>query len=498
MRAGVAEVGRVGAGREEAHELLGGGARVGVACARGEDLGHGEAGRRGVAGRVGVAQGEQGGVVDRGEVGGGVVGEAQLLDQAPAHDRVVAVEAEPQGLADHALVVEDVAQGGRELAVFGRATEARAEAGARGLDAGEVEAQGLVRAAAHEGVEAEEGEAQDEELHERFAEDGAPGQCARVSLAGARDGKSLGGGGRGARPGPEIGRGGERSRSAFTAAGGGRTFAGVSLAGLAKATVAIVEGGGYTCPSGHAVSFGEDVAAAVAGTVLYRPGEFAALPVPPGAGVTPKIEVRAETTAAAARRLVEVEGAGEVAALNFASAKNPGGGFLGGAKAQEEDLARCSALYHCLREQRAYYEANRATDSMLYTDHIIWSPRVPFFRDERLELLPRPFHVGIVTAPAPNAGEHLRREPGGQAEIQATLERRAERVLRVLATHRQRTLVLGAWGCGVFRNDPREVAEVFAGLLRSRYARSFARVVFAIHDRSRERATLRAFERVLA
>lgn len=244
------------------------------------------------------------------------------------------------------------------------------------------------------------------------------------------------------------------------------------------------------------MSIADDVAAAVAKTVLYRPGDFDDLPVPPATGETTKIEVSAETTGAAARRLVAVEGTAEVAALNFASAKNPGGGFLGGAKAQEEDLARCSALYHCLRQQRGYYEVNRATESMLYTDHIIWSPRVPFFRDERLALLPRPFLVGIVTAPAPNAGQHLRRDPSGHADIRAALERRAERVLRVLATHGQRTLVLGAWGCGVFRNDPREVAEVFAGLLRSTYARSFARVVFAIYDRSRDRATLRAFEQV--
>jgi len=66
-------------------------------------------------------------------------------------------------------------------------------------------------------------------------------------------------------------------------------------------------------------------------------------------------------------------------ALNFASAKNPGGGFLGGAKALEEDMARASALYHCLLRQSEYYTINRAGNSMLCTDHI-YSPLVPFFR----------------------------------------------------------------------------------------------------------------------
>lgn len=270
----------------------------------------------------------------------------------------------------------------------------------------------------------------------------------------------------------------------------------MSLAGLAKETVAIVERGSYTGPSGQVVSIAGAVAAARKGTVLYRPDDFDALPVPAGIGEAPRIEVWADTTGGAARRLVQQEGVAEVAALNFASARNPGGGFLGGAKAQEEDLARCSALYHCLLEQREYYDVNRATESMLYTDHIIWSPGVPFFRDERLDLLARPFHVGIVTAPAPNAGEHLRRKDGGRPTLSKALARRAERVLRVLATQKQHTLVLGAWGCGVFRNDPAEVAQVFAELLRSTYAQSFARVVFAIYDKSRDGGTLKAFERV--
>lgn len=269
----------------------------------------------------------------------------------------------------------------------------------------------------------------------------------------------------------------------------------MSLAGVAKETVEIVERGTYTCPSGQLVSIRASVDAALAGTALYRPDDLAGLARPPGGGAAPRIEVWADSTAGAARRLA---GDGPVAALNFASAKNPGGGFLGGAKAQEEDLARCSALYHCVRTQRDYYEVNRREPSMLYTDHIIYAPAVPFFRDERLELLPAPFLVAIVTAPAPNAGEHLRREPGGRADISAALDRRAELVLRVLAHQQQRTLVLGAWGCGVFRNDPAEVATVFSRWLHApAYLGAFDRVVFAIRDRSREQATLRAFERVL-
>jgi uncharacterized protein (TIGR02452 family) len=77
----------------------------------------------------------------------------------------------------------------------------------------------------------------------------------------------------------------------------------------------------------------------------------------------------------------------------------------------------------------------------------------------------------------------------------ATLSRRAAYVLRVAAHHDHRTLVLGAWGCGVFRNDPARVAGVFAELLDAApYVGAFERVVFAIYDRSASRGTLRAFE----
>ena len=273
----------------------------------------------------------------------------------------------------------------------------------------------------------------------------------------------------------------------------------MSLAGVAKETVAIVEVGAYVAPSGQRRDLRDAIDHAVAGTRLYRPDEAAAVlaRVRTGQGA-PRIEATAETTAAAARRLVEREGVAEVAALNFASAKNPGGGFMGGAKAQEEDLARCSALVHCQMTRRDYYDANRACESMLYTDHLIYSPRVPFFRDDRLDLLEQPFLCSVVTAPAPNAGEAARKgEP--RAAVSEALRRRAGMVLAIAEDGGERALVLGAWGCGVFRNDPVEVAAVFADWLASpRFAGSFDRVTFAIHDRSKDQSTLRAFQQRFA
>ena len=56
-----------------------------------------------------------------------------------------------------------------------------------------------------------------------------------------------------------------------------------------------------------------------------------------------------------------------------------------------------------------------------------------------------------------------------------------------------RLLLLGAWGCGVFRNDPAQVADGFAEALAGAHAGAFRRVVFAVYDRAKGQPALRAF-----
>jgi uncharacterized protein (TIGR02452 family) len=276
----------------------------------------------------------------------------------------------------------------------------------------------------------------------------------------------------------------------------------MSLKGIAKQTLDVIERGGYESPSGGWVELGSAIAAAVAGTEVFTPDRLATMLAQRPAELEPSerrpaITVTPESTQQAARRLVEDQRVEQLVLLNFASAKNAGGGFIKGAKAQEEDLARCSALYPCLRAAPDYYTANRAASvDALYTDHMIHSPEVPFFRVHARELLERAFVVSVITAPAPNAGVH-RQRGGREQKLVAALRHRAGCVLALAEARGHRNLLLGAWGCGVFRNDPGTVADAFADWLEDpRFAGSFDSVCFAILDRGGQ--TRAAFERRFA
>ena len=153
------------------------------------------------------------------------------------------------------------------------------------------------------------------------------------------------------------------------------------------------------------------------------------------------------------------------AALNFASAKNPGGGFLNGAMAQEEALAASSGLYNTLLRHGNYYDANRACGTMIYTDHAIYSPDVVFFRDADFRLLAAPVKASVLTLPAVNMGQ-VRLKGEDVAQAKAVMKARMRLSLAIFASQQETHLILGAYGCGVFRNDPVEVAEWWRELLK--------------------------------
>nr|WP_255373612.1 TIGR02452 family protein [Chitinophaga sp. CF118] len=211
------------------------------------------------------------------------------------------------------------------------------------------------------------------------------------------------------------------------------------------------------------------------------------------------IEVTDESTFAATRRLVVTEGIKNVCCLNFASARNPGGGFLKGADSQEETLSRASGLYASLITKMEMYQINRDHDSCLYTDHMIYSPQVPVFRDDNDQLLDEHYCVSIITTPAVNAGAIKMNEPHRVDYIPTVMFNRIEKLLSLAIVQGQTTLVLGAWGCGVFRNDTKDVAAWFAQHLQSElFSKAFSRVVFAIYSPSEKKETLNIFRKQFA
>ena len=253
----------------------------------------------------------------------------------------------------------------------------------------------------------------------------------------------------------------------------------------------LLERGSYTSASGKTVDIRDAVRDAVDGTVEYRPDDTISSNAPVAAGTRTRISVVNGTSLASARTMA-LAGASPFV-LNFASAKNPGGGFLNGARAQEESLARSSALYACL-ENREMYAHHRASRDALYTSWMIWSPGVPVVRDDETgALLEQPYTCTFLTAPAPNAKVVLERDPGRAEEVVRTMRARVARSLEIARKHGHSHLVLGAWGCGVFGNDPAVVADAYARELEGTFAGVFEEVVFAVLDWSDERRFVRPF-----
>ena len=274
-------------------------------------------------------------------------------------------------------------------------------------------------------------------------------------------------------------------------------------AAIAQETLNILEQGFYHNSNGDRINIAADLTAAQQRTIHYRVEDFDAVVEQcdrhsPHSEST-QITVTNETTLDAANRLVVEQGQTNVMVLNFASAKNPGGGFLGGSQAQEESLARATGLYPCLTQHMAFYQTHRQQRSTLYSDAMIYSPALPVVRDSEDVLLEQPYSLSILTSPAVNAG--ALRQNGCEtdcARIESVMLARVEKVLAIAMAHGHRAIVLGAWGCGVFKNDPQDIARYFhQQLLRNpRFKGAFERVLFAVLDHTPTQRTFQAFHDV--
>ena len=202
------------------------------------------------------------------------------------------------------------------------------------------------------------------------------------------------------------------------------------------------------------------------------------------------IKVSGDDSYRAARKMKKQNGAKEILVLNFANSISQGGGVRIGARAQEEDLCRTSTLYNSLISQEAFpfYDYNRKNDkNESGSDTAIYSPHVFIIKDEKYHDI-APVEVSVITMAAPI------NEPGiPAADI---LDQRIYKLLCLAESIGHKKLVLGAWGCGAFGNDPQEVAELFRDNLKK--FDCFEEVVFAVRMvAGRDERNYRVFQKVL-
>lgn len=254
-------------------------------------------------------------------------------------------------------------------------------------------------------------------------------------------------------------------------------------AALARTAVDAMRAGWYLGPAGERVDWSRELDRARQTKVSVPPDAPLPLPAPRPARPS-RISVTPERTLEAALRLHDT--GQRVAALNFANGMRPGGGFLHGALAQEEALCRCSGLYATL-EGDPMYAHHQSLGDPGTSDWVIRSPDVPVFRSEDGKAIATPWPVTFLTCAAPYALDI------GQPRAGDLLKRRILRVLAVARAFGDDTLVLGAWGCGAFGNDPRRTARDFRDALQGPFAGEFAEVVFAISDSTFDQRTIRPF-----
>ena len=238
-------------------------------------------------------------------------------------------------------------------------------------------------------------------------------------------------------------------------------------------------------------------------TRLYQPDAYPALPEKRTAPCTVAV-TKSKSFEAALRQHAQTP-TRKIAVLNFASATNPGGGVLRGSSAQEESLCRCSTLYPTLAQpwlQNEFYQENRQRKDPRHTDACIYSPGVEIIKTD--DSVPRRMpekgwvKVDVISCAAPNLHPRF-----GETKpaIQLTEEEqyllhlsRAKHILHIAAANHVDTLILGAFGCGAFRNNPWAVSRAYRRALED-YKQYFVNVEFAIFCRSYEDENYTAFFR---
>lgn len=225
-----------------------------------------------------------------------------------------------------------------------------------------------------------------------------------------------------------------------------------------------------------------------------------------------QVEVTSFRSLEAAMREKRRDSRKRVAVLNFASATNPGGGVTKGSSAQEESLCRLSTLYPCLNTselKKAYYDFHRQSHDALYTDACIYTPDILVIKtdDDSPERMEEKFwcRLDVISCAAPNLRERPSNamNPGPSRPVRITpeallklLKQRVCRILSVAAQNKEDILILGAFGCGAFRNPPEIAARAWAEVLPEFYG-VFEKVHFAVYCRPDDMKNYLVFVKVM-
>lgn len=173
--------------------------------------------------------------------------------------------------------------------------------------------------------------------------------------------------------------------------------------------------------------------------------------------------------------LLENMGEENIMILNYASYKHPGGMFLKGSIAQEEALCHESILFEVLRDfQEKYYNINkRRLNRSLYTHRALFSKDILFMRNGIQH------EFSVLTCAAPNYGSAKKYCNVHHNENYEVLKQRIDFMFKIAIQQNITNIVLGAWGCGVFKQDPNEVASLFMHFA-DKYKFYFHNIVFAV------------------
>lgn len=208
-----------------------------------------------------------------------------------------------------------------------------------------------------------------------------------------------------------------------------------------------------------------------------------------------EITVTKDRSFQAAMRLVSDNPGSKVAVMNFANAFHAGGGVDKGASAQEECLCRTSTLYPLIYRKSLYnsfykYHKDKntpkASDSLIYTEGVVickTDEDLPKRMDKKDWVT-----VDVITIAAPD----LRKSSnvffglvngGGDmndAELFGYHVKRAIHMFTVAASKGADVLVLGAFGCGAFQNNPEVVARAYKIAIQE-FPKVFKKIEFAVY-----------------